>query len=113
MAKLLQHQIVLDMVDPYPDIKKGVRFASPHASSTEVTLDVTRWMEMGHPRQITVTIHPGVRTDVDHGNLTAPTEPVCTCGPGKETVAHNLFTEAHYVGCPRWGTPLDPRKPVV
>ena len=102
MAALLQHQAVLD-IDDSPVRWDKVRFMNPSVSSApEVTLDTVRWIEMRHPRQITVTIHPGVRTDVDHGDL----EPVCTCGPNRDAVCRDLRNEPHFARCPRWGTPL-------
>jgi hypothetical protein len=103
MTRLLQHQAVLDL--DCVDAHDGATFRSRlSVKAPEVTVDLARWMEMGHPRQITITIHPGVRTDVDHGPLAAG--PDCTCGPDKSTICHDMRNEAHFVGCPRWGTPL-------
>ena len=51
---------------------------------------------------------PAAQELVDAILAQQPPEPVCTCGPGKETVAHNLGNEPHFVGCPRWGMPAMP-----
>lgn len=68
MGTLLQHQAVLDL--DVVDARDGATFKNPSvATAPEVTIDLARWVQMGHPRKITVTIHPGVRTDVDHGPL--------------------------------------------
>jgi hypothetical protein len=97
MAALLQHQAVLDLDDAVVRWDK-VRFKNPSvAQAPEVILDTVRWIEMRHPRQITVTIQAGIQTDI---------EPVCTCGPNRDAVCHDLRNEPHFAGCPRWGTPL-------
>lgn len=60
MAPLELHEAVLDLEGP-PDMRPGrgtVAFSAPHIGATRVELDVVRWMDMGHPRQVVVAIRP-------------------------------------------------------
>lgn len=85
----------LDDVDP----RQGVRFANTQFHGSQVTLNFATWVDMGSPRQVLVTV-----TRVPRPQRVP--ERACTCGPGKEQVAHDLRNEPHFIGCPRWGTRL-------
>lgn len=91
MAALTEKTEILEMQDPKLD---GVTFSSTHHKASTVTIDFVRWLDMGRPAKIVVTITP------------AGGGSICTCGPGREAVAHDFRNEPHYAGCPRWGTPL-------
>lgn len=44
----------LDTVDP----RDGVKFSSTHFHASTVTIDYVRWIDMGRPAKIAVTITP-------------------------------------------------------
>lgn len=55
---LTQHEALLDLEDT-PTVYGGARFHSPaHWDFPVVDIDIARWVDMGHPRQIVVTIRP-------------------------------------------------------
>lgn len=72
-----------------PSQRDGVTFSSTAYLASTITLNFVRWVDMGSPRQIVATIELPV---------------LCTCGPGRESVAHDMRNEPHFAGCPRWGT---------
>lgn len=56
MATLTEKTEILDMTEAY--IKTGVKFGSTSYKSSQVTIDFVRWLDMGRPWQIVVTITP-------------------------------------------------------
>lgn len=50
--------------------RKGVTFSSTSSQSSSVTIDFTRWVDMGYPNQLVVRIsRPGVETDNEFGEV--------------------------------------------
>lgn len=86
--RLQRHEAILDRDATRSDSVR-VMFSSSTWGTAEVSLPTQRWFDMGQPSRIKVTV-----------------ELACTCGPGREHVAHHMNTEPHFAGCPRWGTPL-------
>jgi hypothetical protein len=59
MVRLLRHEAILDIENnPEEYVRDGVKFASRIFDTARVTLPVTRWIEMGNPSKIRVTVEP-------------------------------------------------------
>lgn len=61
---LTSQEEILDRVvsDPDRPAHQGVRFSSSGFKASTVMIDFTRWVDMGYPNQIKVTIQPARRT---------------------------------------------------
>jgi hypothetical protein len=55
---LTRQETILDIESNPPEHNKPVRFANRSCRAPEVGLDWVRWVEMGSPDQVLVTVEP-------------------------------------------------------